>query len=315
MNFDLLNLILAAGGGFFGAAIGGLPAFIFTGFAVLVGQAIALTTGSTDFLGFVAFGPVFGPHISFAGGVAAAAYAARRGTGEVGGKDIVLPLASLARPDVLGVGAAFGVLGYLIQTLISAIPWFGSNTDSVALTVLISGLIVRLAIGKMSLTGNLPQGRGFSRFAPRDDAAWVRWQEDWGVLSVLAFMVGLLAAGTTVTIAQAYPDGASTAPTLFFGISAVSLLFLALGLSFPVTHHMTLIAGVGALNFLPIAGPIGATLIGAVCGLLSGLVGELFARLLHNNGNTHIDPPAAAIWPMTTIVLAISALFPAAAAA
>ena len=50
----------------------------------------------------------------------------------------------------------------------------------------------------------------------------------------------------------------------------MSLLFLSLGLSFPVTHHITIIAGLGALTFLPIVGgsAIAATLIGAVFGML-----------------------------------------------
>jgi len=60
--FDLLTLLIAAGGGFFGAAIGGLHAFIFTGFMVLVGSAIIMAGGSPEFLNYVAFGPAFGPH-------------------------------------------------------------------------------------------------------------------------------------------------------------------------------------------------------------------------------------------------------------
>ena len=44
--FDFLTLLVAAGGGLFGAAIGGLHAFIFTGFVVLVGMAIVLSCGS-----------------------------------------------------------------------------------------------------------------------------------------------------------------------------------------------------------------------------------------------------------------------------
>ena len=110
MTFDVMALLLAAGGGFFAAAIGGLHAFIFTGFAVLAGQAILMGGGSGDFLSFVAFGPLFGPHIAFAGGVAAVAYAARTDK-EVGGKDIGVPLISLERPDVLLVGAGFGMIG------------------------------------------------------------------------------------------------------------------------------------------------------------------------------------------------------------
>ena len=91
--FDFLTLLLAAGGGFFGAAIGGLHAFIFTGFMGLVGMAIIWPAAVPKFLTYVAFGPVFGPHIAFAGGVAAAAYAARQSK-DVGGKDIGIALVS-----------------------------------------------------------------------------------------------------------------------------------------------------------------------------------------------------------------------------
>ena len=41
--------------------------------------------------------------------------------------------------------------------------------------------------------------------------------------------------------------------------------------------------------------------------MLSAWCAELFARLWHDHGNTHIDPPAAAIWPMTTVVLTLLA--------
>ena len=42
MNFELLSLLLAAGGGFFAAAIGALHAFIFTGLMVVSGVGILL---------------------------------------------------------------------------------------------------------------------------------------------------------------------------------------------------------------------------------------------------------------------------------
>src|SRR5918997_1388275 len=113
--FDFLTLLVAAGGGLFGAAIGGLHAFIFTGFVVLVGMAIVLAGGSPEFLNYVAFGPAFGPHIAFAGGVAAAAYAARVSK-DIGGKDIGAAPLGLDRPVVLLVGAVFGVFGYVVQT-------------------------------------------------------------------------------------------------------------------------------------------------------------------------------------------------------
>ena len=309
MTFDVLTLLLAAGGGFFAAAIGALHAFIFTGFMGVAGIGIAAAGAGTNFLTFVAFGPVFGPHIAFAGGVAAAGYAALRDK-EVGGKDIALPLVSIERPDVLAVGAAFGMFGYVVQFGISKIPWFGTHTDSVALTVIISAFVVRLAFGRSSIFGHLPEGAGWGRFAPRDGAAWVRWHEKFVPNTVLGIFAGLLAAGVSLKLAEYFPEIASVANLLFFSLSAMSLLFLSLGLSFPVTHHITIIAGLGALTFLPIVGGnlIAATLIGAVFGMLSAWCGELFARLWHDHGNTHIDPPAAAIWPMTFIVNGIAAL-------
>jgi hypothetical protein len=314
MTFDVLTLLLAAGGGFFAAAIGALHAFIFTGFMGVAGLGIAAAGAGTNFLTFVAFGPVFGPHIAFAGGVAAAGYAALRDK-DVGGKDIALPLVSIERPDVLAVGAAFGMFGYVVQFGISKIPWFGTHTDSIALTVIISAFVVRLAFGRSSIFGHLPEGAGWGRFAPRDGAAWVRWHEKFVPNTVLGIFAGLLAAGVSLKLAEYFPEIASVANLLFFSLSAMSLLFLSLGLSFPVTHHITIIAGLGALTFLPIVGGnlIAATLIGAVFGMLSAWCGELFARLWHDHGNTHIDPPAAAIWPMTTVVLTLGALLGAGA--
>lgn len=314
MTFDVLTLLLAAGGGFFAAAIGALHAFIFTGFMGVTGLAIAMAGGGTDFLTFVAFGPVFGPHIAFAGGVAAAAYAARVSR-DIGGKDIGVPLISIERPDVLLIGAVFGVFGYVVQFAIAQIPWFGTHTDSVALTVVVSAFVVRLAFGRASIFGNLPEGAGWGRFAPRDDAAWVRWHEKFVPNTVLGVFAGLLAAGTSLKLAEFFPDIASVANLLFFSLSAISLFFLSLGLSFPVTHHITIIAGLAALTFLPVVGGnmIVATIIGTIFGMLSAWAGELFARLWHDHGNTHIDPPAAAIWPMTTVVLGLGALLGAGA--
>ena len=141
----LFGLAVAVAGGFFGAAIGGNFAFAITGFTVLTSFGIYLGTESTAGFTYLAFGPFAGPHIAFAGGVGAAAYAARRGYAD--GKDATSPLARLGKPDVLWVGAAFGVFGYVVQNLITKIPWFGSHTDSVALTVVLSAVVARLVAG------------------------------------------------------------------------------------------------------------------------------------------------------------------------
>jgi hypothetical protein len=109
VEFSLMLLLAAFGGGLFGSAIGGQPAFIFTGFMVFIGIGASLSGSDYDFLTNVAFGPVFGPHISFAGAVAAAAYAARMGQLD-SGRDIAAPV-MVGSPTPLIIGGLFGMGG------------------------------------------------------------------------------------------------------------------------------------------------------------------------------------------------------------
>ena len=104
-NMDLFWLLLAFAGGAFAAMIGPNFAFAFTGVSILVGFSVTAATGNTMFLDYISFGPVFGPHIAFAGGVGASTYAAKKGLLPDGARDISSPLAGLNRPDVLLVGA------------------------------------------------------------------------------------------------------------------------------------------------------------------------------------------------------------------
>ena len=69
-GFSLFWAICAIGGGMIGAGIGGNWAFVMTGFSVFLGFAVAATTGSDVVLNYMAFGPVFGPHICFAAAAA-----------------------------------------------------------------------------------------------------------------------------------------------------------------------------------------------------------------------------------------------------
>ena len=74
---DLFALVAAFGGGVLGAYMGALPVFILTGLIAIVGATSAMAGGTDMTVGYVAFGSYLGPHIAFAGGVAAAAYAGR----------------------------------------------------------------------------------------------------------------------------------------------------------------------------------------------------------------------------------------------
>jgi hypothetical protein len=280
MDLDLswAALFAAFGGGVFAAAIGALPAFILTGFAVLAGVAAALGGSGTAILDHVAFGPFLGPHISFAAGVAAVAYANRKGL-LASGRDITPPLMGLNRPDVLAVGGLFGIVGYLLERAFQGLglgPW----TDAIALAVVVSAVIARIAFGSTGVFG-IP-GKNGARFRPDDAACWVRWQEK--PLQVLLIGLGAGLASAYVALQFGAPAGAVAG----FGIAASSLIFAQIGGQTPVTHHIALPAALAALSF-------DCLTAGVAFGVIGAFSGELFARLFLIHGDTHIDPPAAAI--------------------
>lgn len=309
MHIDVLDLLGALAGGFLGATFGALIAFVFTGLAVLFGIASLLGGGGDSFLNIFAWGPIFGPHISFAAGVGAAAYAHRRGWLS-SGRDIGVPLVSLGKPSVLLVGAAFGVFGHVTQQLITLIPWLGGHTDTIALTVVVAALVARLAFGRGGVLGRHSEGlTGWRSFTPTAEHVWIGYQQSPLVASLLGLFLGGLSAWASVTLLDAYPEAGGVI-FLGFGISAASLLFLQLGVSVPVTHHMTIVSAVAVSIFAGSLAdfPVALVLVGAVAGAAAGLVGELFSRFWLIRGDTHIDPPASAIWPLTTLLWVIAAI-------
>lgn len=330
----LFGLLAAATGGYIGAAIGGNFAFVITGFCVFASWAIFEATGSDWGFNYVAFGPFAGPYIMFGGAVAAAAFAWSRGYLE-SAKDINSALAGLGRQSVLLVGAAFGVFGYLFKALlIDKIPYFGTHTDGVALTVVVSAIIVRLLFGKKVGEGtgsvlnpeHYNNASGFmGKIAPNTEHQWLPWQEKWGYLVGLGFFFGAGAGALSIVMGHVVKGGAAFANTLPFAISAIIILFLIMGFNMPVQHHITNIGGLASVVFLPIIagnsfawnGVWGnhewllaffATIIGGVFGILSGWLVEFFARVWYDRGTTHIDPPASGIWVMNTLVVGLGVL-------
>ncbi|PID98341.1 MAG: hypothetical protein CSA82_00225 [Actinobacteria bacterium] len=311
-GFNLFWLVAAVAGGIFGALIGANYAFGFTGVTVLVAFGIAAATGSDYGFSYIAFGPVFGPHVAFAGGTAATAYAAYRGYTD-SGKDINSSLAGLGKVDVWWVAGAFGALGYTMQVLIAKIPWFGSHTDSVALTVFLSGVLARILFGKTgvftSSFGTLAEGR-----------AWLRYQEKPSQVLTIGFASSAVAAGVALFIANysvlnpvSKETGAvfaANAHVFTFAISALTIFLLVLGAKTPVTHHITISAGLGAVVFLPIVNGnwFAAFAIGIAFGLFAAFGAEVAQRLTFKDGDTHIDPPAAIIWLANTAVVSVAAL-------
>lgn len=314
--FSILDLIVAAGGGAFAAAIGAQTSFTFTGFAYLFGMAGLLAAPNSEALGgfidYVAFGPVFGPHIAWAGGAAATAYAGKMGYIEHG-RLVAQPL-TLNRPDIFLVGAVFGMGGYATNIGLAQIPGFGEGlgwTDTVALTVVLSHVVARVLFGvkTRSIFGPYPYGP----LGTGEGSHWVEHQERWSMTTIHGFFSGLIFAAGAVWVIQNFGADSVIGGKIFligWAISALTLLYLSTGVPTPVTHHMTIIGALAAAKFLIVfsLSPLAAVLIGAVFGAIAGLVGEALARLMNNNGDTHIDPPALAIFPMTTVIFAICAM-------
>ena len=270
-----LALILAAfGGGLFGAAIGGTISFIFTGLMALVGIAINLSIGDASFLNTVAFGPFFGPHIAFVGGVAAAAYAglkkcegAELNEYTIDGADCATPLFAIKDPMILLVGGVFGVLGLLINNMLINT---GIAIDTIATTVVIMGIASRLLIGKQGLFGAYPSGEKKFDFSPR----YIVYTALWGF--------GLAAV-------TSYAALAINVNSIGWAISAVSLLFLfTKANNFVVSHHVTMVAGY-------IAFATGSVLVGAVSGAVSSMAGEYINRWTNTHVKSHLDMPAIVI--------------------
>jgi len=317
-------LIAAFAGGAFGAAMGALPAFVFTGFLVMLGESVRILSGdysglmgldpdtlqSAALTGQIGFGPVFGPHISFAAGAAASAYASKKGYMQTGfpyheAKNITYAFGP--KPDVLFVGGLFGILGYWIATLSSilSLPW-----DPIAFAVVLSAFAHRLFF-KYPLIGDAKKGLlnmdPFEKLEKREESEsrllvepWLGHQYKWGHVSFLGVIVGILAGFIT------YETGSTFLP---FGISAAILLFLNLGVEkIPVTHHISLVGSASVMAATggdPVSGSFtGMLLTGGFFGMIAAQFGELIQRLFYAHADTHLDPPAAAI-VLGTILIAI----------
>lgn len=271
-----LNLILAAfGGGAIGALWGALPSFIFCGVLALAGNAIVAAGGPDTVVG-LAFGPFFGPHIGFAGGVAAAAFAGKMKDLE-NGADITTPLAKFGKPINVIVGGCFGILGALILYLFTTVLGLGNltNFDAIALTVATSGIISRLVFGKSGIVGVTGNGRS--------------------MMPSTNVMLFDLICGLGFGIIGAYVALETGLGSLPFAVSAFSLIFVQCGMPSVASHHITNCAAVSALAS-------GNIFVGLVFGLVAAILCEIFGSVFNSKCDTHIDPPALTIATLTLVV-------------
>ncbi|MBU4541035.1 MAG: hypothetical protein KJ774_07415 [Firmicutes bacterium] len=302
---DFTMLIAAFGGGLLATFMGGLQAFIFTGLTVLA--AVMGGEFGAPAVGIISFGSWFGPHVAFAGAVAGAAFAMTRNHIE-NGQDIVTPLVKFGDPMVLIVGGIFGMVGFLIQYIVG--PVIGTAvfdgllgegggagwTDSVALTVMLSGIIVRLVFGKTGLTGKTPAG---------EKREWVSTGSRLGFVLTYGAGIGILIGGIAATLGTLGLEGGvaeaaylfNMTPVIGFAVAAISLIFITCGHYFEGWHHIVLPAGSTAvILFTAGAGPIAAIIGAAITGMFTAFLGEWAAKTLNSHCDTHIDPPAVVIF-------------------
>lgn len=271
-----IELILAAlGGGMIGAFWGALPSFIFTGVLALAGNCIIAAGGGPEVLN-LAFGPWFGPHIGFAGGVAAAAFAAKIGDLE-SGTDILSPLVKFGKPLTILVGGVFGILGAVILYLFTTVLGLSNltNFDNIALTVATSGIISRLIFGKSGIIGRKEADR---KFFP--DSNTILFD------AVCGLGFGLIGAYVAIN------TGLGSLP---FAVSAFSLIFVQFGMPSLASHHITNCAAVAALAS-------GNLYVGLAFGIVAAILGTIYVHIFNSKCDTHIDPPALTIATLTLVV-------------
>lgn len=167
---------------------------------------------------------------------------------------------------MLLVGGGFGVLGCLLNTAFIqlAIP-----IDTIALTVYVCGLLCRIVILRKSVLVNLDKLK--ARLFTKGSL----------VYSVLCY--------SSIGFLFAYVINIWKIANLGWAISAVSLLFLYLKVKdFPVTHHVTLVAGYCVMAS-------GNILLATIAGCLAGVLGDALNAVTNKEGESHLDMPAGII--------------------
>lgn len=280
---ELVYAVLAAfGGGVIGAVFGALPMFIMAGFIGFIGVAMQLS-GASDvllntFVGNVIFGPLTGPHIAFAGGAAAAAFAAHRvGSIDVG-SDILTPLFITKNASVMMIGGCFGIIGYFAHYgLVEA----GYPANPIATSVIISGIIARALFGH--------KGLATRKSIKEKEAAQLREAAEVKIsfldmeTSAMNFVIviGLGALFSYLVLKTGVTE-------LGFYFSAASLILIQFGYSIPLTHHITLTCSLAAFKS-------GSMLVGITFAIISWIIAELWENFVNSKDDTWLDTPSASI--------------------
>lgn len=282
----ILNALAAFGAGALAANVGAVNAFILTGVLAIIGgicQCLGLQDGLT---GIVAFGTVFGPHLSFAAGAAAAAYAKKTGKLD-NGCNLGLGLASLGEPSVLLVGGIFGIIGWVIGTYVAPFI-FGTllpvGTDNPGFAVVCSGIIARLCFTKGGLMSKNPSVLSKGKAL--------------GNVLIRGIGYSLMVGGTAVALNAA---GVSLAGynIIIFGLAAVSLIFPGNA----SWHHTGIISAYAAMTAINGGlGDVAVVLMAVACGLGATLLCNFENCMFNSEVDSHIDGEGFSIFIMTVVI-------------
>ena len=288
----LFNILAAFGAGALAASIGAVNAFIMTGILAIVAGVGTCLGVDTGFTAAVAFGTVLGPHMSFAAGAAATAFAKKKGYID-NGCALGQGLAFLGKADVLVVGGVFGIIAYLIADFVVAKIFGGLipfGTDNPGMTVVISGIIARLCF-----TDNGIKSKNPTLLAKGDALV---------ALLVRAIALSLMAGGTGVALdAAGYSLGGYN--LILFGLAAVSLIFPGMA----SWHHIGIISGYATMIGVGAGlGGFGVVILAVVAGILVALLCNMENCLINTEVDSHIDGEGFSICLMTIVLNVVASI-------
>ena len=288
----LFNILAAFGAGVLATSIGAVNAFIMTGIMAIIAGVTACAGVADGVSATIAFGTVLGPHMSFAAAAAATAYAKKKGYID-SGLALGSGLTYLGKVDVFAVGGIFGVIAYLIADFVVATV-FGKvipfGTDNPGMTVVISGIIARLAFTDNGVKSANPT------FMSKGDAL--------AALLVRAGSLALAVGGTGAAMAAA---GASLAGynLIIFGIAAITLLFPGMG----SWHHIGIISAYATLIAVGAGfAAAGVVVFALIAGLLVAILCNIENCLINTGVDSHIDGEGFSICIMTIVLNVVASL-------
>ena len=176
------------------------------------------------------------------------------------------------------VGGLYGVLGIVTFTLITKQSVF--VTDYPAFCVCVVLFLNRIILGKTSIIGTLKDGEKREIF-PK--AEIIQNSVNGFLLSL-----GIAIIGQKLIEAGVSKDAMAIYPVFAFGFSALSLIFLQMGYSIPITHHVTYPAATVFILTQNI-------FLAAITGFINAILWVIAGRIFNSHCDTYIDPPAIVI--------------------